>query len=433
MYSNVLKVVVGFVVGAVIGSGATLALIGTDSSNDSQGRLSGSGSLLGQDYQQQQQQYQQPPPDGQYQQPPPDGQYQLPPPPPAYQPPIQDPNQYQQPAANQQQYQQQPPPTGNDPNAQQYQQQPGQHEQPYSALRALGPPPEVNFQGPAGLQPGGPDNCFREKGGEALVSAMRSGKMTPAQAMQAGTCFSGSFNSNAGPGANQGPGGSGGPGGSQNYGQMQIFSGDFTKTMSSVRPPAAKCVEEVAGGAVADGMFGQGVQPDNATREKIFAAGCFGGHGPGPGGPNSGPGGPGGPPGRPYGAPPPEVAECLKSIGNHSEIQSGNRMPTAAEFGQGRACFAKAGINTFFVPPHEVPANSPLALCAIAASGVTDISTITPNSLTFDQRNRMRRCYNPSGDLAYVEPKPALSETVANCVKAALGETIFAQVSTGQV
>ena len=304
---------------------------------------------------------------------------------------------------------------------------------PYNAAsNLLGPPPDLNFLRPAGLDD--PNKCFREKGGEALVVAVRSGQITPSLMSSAASCFNGNF-SGPGGGGNQGPPGSGGSGGPQGqpYGQLSIFSVDFIKTMSQQRPPAGDCVAKVAGEAAANKMFGSGGQLDDSTREKVFAAGCFGPPSGGPGGPNSGRGEMGIPPGRAFDAPPPGVVECLSKIANSTEVQSGKRVPTPAEFGQGQACYAKAGAMPFFVPPHEVDENSPLAQCAKAVIGVTDISTITPNNLTRDQKQKMRRCYEPVGNQAYAETRPSLPQVVADCVKGILGETVFSQVSTGRL
>ncbi|MEK7171066.1 MAG: hypothetical protein AAB774_02070 [Patescibacteria group bacterium] len=334
----------------------------------------------------------------------------------------------------------QPPPNGQNPNQSQDGQpgQPGQFGQPGQPFNAastnIGPPPELNFQRPAGLDD--PDKCFREKGGEALVTAVKTGRMTPALMSTAGSCFSARFN--AAPG--QGQPGQGGPndqGGApgqagQPFGQMTIFSGEFIKNMSSVKPPSNDCVVKIAGEAVAEKMFGQGIQPDNATRDKIFKAGCFGPP-PSENEGQNGPNGQSGAPGRQFAGPPLEVVDCLNKIAGNGDIQSGKRNPTPTEFNAGQACYAKAGATPFFVPPSQVPENSPLALCAKAVIGVTDISTITPDSLTRAQKQRMRTCYAPSGDQAMANTQPSLSQEAADCIKKVMGEAAFSQVSTGRL
>ncbi len=257
--------------------------------------------------------------------------------------------------------------------------------------------------------------------------------MTPSLMSSAASCFSARFNGPPGQGQPGQPGQNGQPGSSnpsgQPFGQMTIFSGEFIKTMSSVKPPSNDCVVRIAGEAVAERMFGQGIQPDKETQDKIFKAGCFG---PPPGG-NSGPGGQPGSQGRQFVEPPAEVLECLKKIAGNSEIQSGKRNPTPGEFSAGQACYSKAGATPFFVPPREVPENSPLALCAKAVIGVTDISTITPNSLTKDQKQRMRQCYAPSGEQAMANTQPSLPQEAADCIKKIMGETAFSQISTGRL
>ncbi|MCR4307387.1 MAG: hypothetical protein NUV80_02415 [Candidatus Berkelbacteria bacterium] len=463
--STITKVVVGFAFGAVIGGGVISTISNLNYSTDQLSTELAYSTIVSQtnsppmppcppppepqtncmtpeQYQMWQQAQQQQPP----QQPPPTNNQ------------FPDPNQQQQ---NNTQNGQPPPPTNNqfpDPNQQQNGQtgqpnpnqqppnngqypppppgsQPGQPFQPQNtASHYQGPPPNLNlsFQQPAGLQD--PDKCFREKGGEALVAAVRSGQMTPGLMSQAASCFVGNFNNGGGPGGpgQGGPNGSGGPGqNGQPFGQMAIFSGDFIKTMSNTRPPAGECVAKIAGADVAEKMFGQGIQPDSATRDKIFQAGCFG---PPPGGAGQpGPNGQPGAPGRQFAGPPPEVVECLNKIAGNGDIQSGKRAPTPTEFNAGQSCYAKANAVPFFVPPHEVPENSPLALCAKAVIGVTDLSSITPNSLTRDQKQRMRQCYAPSGEQAMANTQPSLPQEAADCIKKIMGEEAFAQVSTGRL
>ncbi|MDO8650284.1 MAG: hypothetical protein Q7K33_03155 [Candidatus Berkelbacteria bacterium] len=385
-----------------------------------------------QNQQQQQQQNQQPPTGGQT---PPPNQTQQPPqnPDPNYQPPTGQTGQNPPPGGNQ------PPPGGQSPNQGQNQPgQPGQFGQPgqppFNAASAYqGPPPgssasNLTFQQPAGLR-GNPDDCFREKGGEALVAAVRSGRMTPALMSSAASCFSANFNSAPGQGQ-QGQGGAPGQGG-QPFGQVNIFSGKFIETMSSGKPPSNDCVVKIAGEAVAEKMFGQGSPPDPTTMKKINDAGCFGP--PPDGGGQPGPNGQPGAPGRQFAGPPLEVVDCLNKIPGNGDIQSGKRNPTPTEFSAGQSCYSKAGAMPFFVPPGQVPENSPLSLCAKAVIGVTDISTITPTSLTREQKQRMRACYAPSGDQAMANTQPSLPQEAADCIKKIMGETAFAQMSTGRV
>ena len=385
--------------------------------------------MMQQQQNQQNQQQQQPPPPTSGQNPAPNQNQQQPPqnPDPNFQPPSGQQGQTPPPGTNQQ------PPNGQSPNQGQNQPgQPGQFGQPGQPFNAastnIGRPPELSFQRPPGLED--PDKCFREKGGEALVAAVHSGKMTPAFMSSAASCFSANFNGPPGQGQPGQPGGASGQGG-QPFGQMTIFSGEFIKTMSSIKPPSNDCVVKVAGEAVAEKMFGQGFPPDPTTMKKINDAGCFG---PPPGGGGQpGPNGQPGAPGRQFAGPPLEVVDCLNKIPGNGDVQSGKRNPTPTEFSAGQACYAKAGAVPFFVPPREVPENSPLSLCAKAVIGVTDISTITPTSLTRDQKQRMRQCYAPSGEQAMANTQPSLPQEAADCIKKIMGETAFAQMSTGRV
>lgn len=463
MFTTTTKVIIGFAIGAIVG-GAVIYVGLSDEVRTTaalSAELARSSSILSQSnqpplppcppppdpqtncmtpeqlqmWQQAQQQQQQPPPvqnpdPNQTQQQPNTGSNQ-------YQPPTGQPDQNGQypPGTPQPTNGQNPNPNPNQgpPNGQQG--QPGQFGpngqpgQPFNAASTnIGKPPPLNFQQPAGLQD--PDKCFREKGGEALVAAMRSGQMSPAQAASAGSCFMGNFNNSGG---GQGQPGQGGPNGQpgQPFGQMSILSGDFMRTMSNVKPPANDCVAKIAGSDVADKMFGQGIAMDPETSKKVMAAGCFG---PPPGGAGQpGPNGQQGAPGRQFAGPPLEVVDCLNKIAGNGDIQSGKRVPTAAEFSAGQACYAKAGATPFFVPPGQVSENSPLSLCAKAVIGVTDISKITPNSLTKDQKQRMRACYAPTGDQAMANTQPSLPQEAADCVKKIMGEEAFAQVSTGKL
>ncbi|MEK7202516.1 MAG: hypothetical protein AAB669_03265 [Patescibacteria group bacterium] len=454
--STITRVVVGFAFGAVIGGGVISAISNLNYSTEQLTTELAHSTIVSQTnsppfppcppppepqtncmtteqlqmWQQAQQQQpppQQPPPPNQNpdpnQQPPTGGQN----PPPTNQNP--DPNQQQNGQTGQPNPNQQPPTNGQNPPPPGS--QPGQPFQPQNAASQYqGPPPNLNlsFQQPAGLQD--PDKCFREKGGEALVAAMRSGQMSPAQAASAGSCFMGNFNNSGGGQGQPGqPGGNGQPG--QPFGQMSILSGDFMRTMSNVKPPANDCVAKIAGADVADKMFGQGVAMDPETSKKVMAAGCFG---PPPGGTGQpGPNGQPGAPGRQFAGPPLEVVDCLNKIPGNGDIQSGKRVPTTAEFSAGQACYAKAGATPFFVPPGQVSENSPLSLCAKAVIGVTDISKITPNSLTREQKQRMRACYAPTGDQAMANTQPSLPQEAADCVKKIMGEEAFAQVSTGKL
>ena len=371
-----------------------------------------------QQQQNQQQNQQQPPPSGQYPDPNQTQNQQTQPNTGSnYQPPAGQTGQNPPPGSNQ------PPPNGQYPNQGQNQfGQPGQPGQPPNAASTdIGRPPKLSFDQPAGLGPKGPNECLLKVGGQGLVDAFQSRNITPADMAKVGTCFSTSFN--AAPG--QGQPGQGG----QPFGRMTIFPESIMNAVSSssYTSPVNKCVAEIAGPTIAKEMFIQGIQPDNATRDKIFKAGCFG---PPPGGQ----GGPDGQPGvseRQFTEPPEAVRGCLKNISGSDAVRLGKRGPSSEEINAARKCFDDTGTAMpVYFDPRALQQESTMMRCSEAVIG-SEISTITPDKLSKELKDKIRKCFT-SGDLAGIPTQPSLPEKVAKCMNELFGDTVFAQISAGK-
>jgi len=226
--------------------------------------------------------------------------------------------------------------------------------------------------------------CMRQVLGDARVTAILGGAtMTPEENAQLGVCFP-------------------------------------AQTPPSIPPETKACMGQILGEARTTAIL-SGSEP--TAEEKAKLESCFTGQGPSI-----------------NGAPPidmtPELRECLlAAVGEarFTAIGQGQGQPTDEEMQKGLACFNKLGIKPPSIDTSRVipPA---IAQCMALALGQERFLAISTGKAvpSLDDRRAAESCFGATPGPMSEGIKPQMSPRVFECLKNAVGEDRFREISSGQ-